>query len=203
MRRQAPRESYCGMKRSIWCPFYLDGAGHNPRPYSQPSCLRKSASPGPSALVSAQALPAAPTPPGPRAPPPPATRAASPPAPSRAAEFPRPPWVPRGRWAPRARPFSRASCELIQCRHIKPRGVGSGSTEIWPLTGFWPGRMYMGHGRSYQRNYHGQKPLVKLSLVQILVPPPPGREALLPIAGKKSALLPIEARNGSSFLWHF
>ena len=49
----------------------------------------------------------------PTAPPPPPP--APPSAPSRAAEFPRPPWVPRGRWAPRARPFSRASCELIQC----------------------------------------------------------------------------------------
>ena len=97
---------------------------------------------------------------------PPTPPPAPPSAPSRAAEFPRPPWVPRGRWAPRARPFSRASCELIQCRHIKPRGVGSGSTEIWPLTGFWPGRMYIDGRRSLIPGYNGQKPLVKFSLPQ-------------------------------------
>ena len=81
----------------------------------------------------------------PTAPPPPPP--APPSAPSRAAEFPRPPWVPRGRWAPRARPFSRASCELIQCPRRIVRaahregaqvngkmGAAASSDRPWPRT---------------------------------------------------------------------
>jgi hypothetical protein len=74
---------------------------------------------------------AAPTPPGPRAPPPPATRTASPPAPSRAAEFPRPPWVPRGRWAPRARPFARCAPLAPAPLYRGSMRGGQGNTETY------------------------------------------------------------------------
>ena len=45
---------------------------------------------------------------------------------------------------------------------------GSGSTEIWPLTNFWPGSMYIVLRWSLIPSYNRQNAVVKFSL-----PPPP------------------------------
>ena len=169
-----PARCFSSLRRAIgdWYPFFSKALGDEPTAGRNQTATKWSASPAPAGNQHQQASrrPSPPRAPLPRRrvrrgcadPAPPA-------GPSGAAGSGQPLGTLRSPPRPRGG-ANRAGERVPRSRTYNSQRGGSGSTEIWPLTNFWPGSIYIVLRWSLIPSYNRQNALVNFSLPVLLQP---------------------------------